>query len=126
MTQSASPRWFDILFLLMIAALMAGLVAANIGCAKNDLPPLSRVVQARELYTSTLNVLTAARTAGKINDQTAKDIENYRRLAAEALNAMEENALAKNGAGYQSAIKAFDTAIDKLLEWRVKQQRGKS
>ena len=98
--------------------LCAFLCLALVGCAGRT-TPLARTVQARELYTSTLHVLTAARAAGRIDDEQARQIESARRLAAAALDEMEAAALAREQLGFERVARRWDDAIDPLLERRL-------
>ena len=115
--QRCAPGRASVLFsALLVVALAAG-------CAARDGTPLTRTVQARELYTSTLRVLTSARAAGKIDDRDAVRIEQARRAAAQALELMEAEALGSEKQKFERAAAQFDIALDKLLAARVRAQQ---
>jgi hypothetical protein len=105
------------------AVLFLSLLLMLVGCKGMGQPlsPLARSVQARELYTSTLHVLTAARAAGKIDDSSARQIETARIAAASAIDLMEGAATQPNpGSAFEQYAELFNRAIDELLRWRVK------
>lgn len=93
-----------------------------------------RVVQAEEVYTSTLRVLTAAVESGVISKQTAKDqIEPVRATAAAALEAMKQIAgpvaaasrspSSSEAASFDLQEKRFKSALDPLIARRFQIER---
>jgi hypothetical protein len=104
---------------IVIAALLS-LALVVPGCSQT---PLQQSVQARELYTSTLQSLSTARRAGLIDDAAYVKIEQGRQVAATALDAMETNAVSGDGVKFTFYRNSFNGAIDTLLEWRIKTQK---
>ena len=106
---------------ITLAAILALLVFTfTAGCQQS---PLQQSVQARELYTSTLQSLSTARRAGLIDDANYRKIEDGRKVAAIALDAMETNAVKGDGIKFNFYRDSFNSAIDTLLEWRIKTQK---
>jgi hypothetical protein len=107
--------WVFLAALMLMAALLLA------GCQSQS--PLAQSVAARELYTSTLEVLVVARQAGAISDDTATELEPWRAATAAAIDAMEQAALEQDASAFRSAQAAYNTAIDKLLEWRIRSRQ---
>jgi hypothetical protein len=107
--------------ILPTAVVLLSLAIIVGGCAQT---PMAKVVQARELYSSTLNVLADARAAGKISDKDALAIEEARKVAQDALDQMEVDALAGKAPSLSTASTVFNDALEALLRWRVRVQKG--
>lgn len=83
------------------------------GCAPGHNTAISRVTIATDTYTATLNTLTAYRRLGWIDDDQYNEIEKYRIVAAEALDAAEQ-AIGSDDEQYLIYLRAFNEAVQRL------------
>ena len=103
---------------LVILLLIGSLAVVNAGCTSGA-TPLGRAMAARELYTSTLNVLSVARETGKIDDESYRQIEIVRAEVARELDLLEAAAIAGKTGEYSSILAMVNSSMDRLLEWRI-------
>ena len=75
-------------------------------------------------YTTTLKTLSDLRRAGKIDNITYKQIEEVRIIAAKSLDDMEEAARNEEQISFATSTRIFDNALNSLIEWRVRVEKG--
>lgn len=107
-------RHWGSVYSMIIAAII--LIASSMmidGCAPGHNTAISRVTLATDTYTATLNTLTAYRRLGWIDDDQYNEIEKYRIVAAEALDAAEQ-AIGSDDEQYLIYLRAFNEAVQRL------------
>jgi hypothetical protein len=113
---------------LLLVAVLTVLPLHSVACTaltggNTTTTPLQRVVGAEEVYNATLRQLTTSYQLGLIPESAKASIYESRLLAGAALDTMR--VAAKNGdmSGYDVALKAFNTEIDKLIAQRIEADR---
>jgi len=105
--------------IVITLGLSAGLLA---GCASER----AQLRNAVDAYTTTLQVLTDARQAGLIDDATAAEIEGWRGIAREALDAwrLADETAAPAGEPVQRFNEAMRVLTQAVIEAERRRQRA--
>jgi hypothetical protein len=111
-------RQREVALIALIVIAWAILLAAALGCAS----PRAQLRTAVDAYATTLGVLTDARAAGLIDDAEAAEIETWRVLARQALDAWRAALDADADPG--SAIQTFNEAMRALVATRLGTEEG--
>lgn len=103
----------------MVLAMMSVLVMGT-GCGSK----LQQVTQARQTYTVTLAAVDRSYELGLIPDKVfVNDIEPVRQEAKTLLDELDALAVAGKWIDYDFAMGKFNTALDRLIAWRIKTQK---
>lgn len=91
------------------------------GCQQAS--PIERTIQSRQLYTITLEGLNSAHRLGYLPTEQKQKVEPYRKAAADALDAMEREALA---GGTNNPFSPFTAAAREFAKAMLEMARAQA